>query len=319
MTGTRCRTMTARLRLLRRADNQRTETAVAVRTATRLAITTTTAAILRVRATGRPHVMVIETASCSHLAMIESLILLLVATLLPALSPATPTSESEYSHLFARCFDAPADSRRACRTAPNQSHDKEEEAGKEEGEVTFSLDPVEEPDPEAILAERRRKRAEILAKYANNPPPPPPARSETATPSASDLLPRVDAFKKREGDEEEGSTPGREQVERAAKRLRIQGTGALHSSSRGKPVAARAHEKLIYSCSSVRGARLSCCCRDRSRHTWPRWQQQPPFDPLDLCRSSPSRLRLGAKERDNNVLAREGRADFGRGADGHAS
>ncbi|KAG0657226.1 U4/U6 small nuclear ribonucleoprotein prp4 [Rhodotorula mucilaginosa] len=109
-------------------------------------------------------------------------------------------------------------------TAPNQSHDKEEEAGKEEGEVTFSLDPVEEPDPEAILAERRRKRAEILAKYANNPPPPPPARSETATPSASDLLPRVDAFKKREGDEEEGSTPGREQVERAAKRLRIQGT-----------------------------------------------------------------------------------------------
>lgn len=244
MTGTHCPTMTARLRLLRRADNQRIETAAGVRTATsnRLAITTTTAAILRVRATGRPHVMVIETASCSHLAMIESLILLLVATL-PALSPATSTSESEYSHLFARCFDAPADSRRACRIASNQSHDKEEEAGKEEGEVTFSLDPVEEPDPEAILAERRRKRAEILAKYADNPPPPPPARSETATPSASDLLPGVDAFKKREGDEEESATPGREQVERAAKRLRIQGTGALHSSSRGKPVAGRARTR----------------------------------------------------------------------------
>ncbi|GAA5931854.1 PRP4 family serine/threonine-protein kinase [Sporobolomyces koalae] len=34
----------------------------------------------------------------------------------------------------------------------------------------LSLDPVEEPDPEQVLAERRRKRAEILAKYAKDKP-----------------------------------------------------------------------------------------------------------------------------------------------------
>lgn len=233
MTGIHSRTMTARLLLLRHAVSSRTETAL-VRTATTIRRLTlllaSTTAIIRARAIERPHVMVIETASCSHLAMIESLILLLVATLLPALSTATSTSESECPTFSWAVFDTTADSRpRAYRTAPSSRHDdvKDETAAKEEGEVTpLSLDPVEEPDPEAILAERRRKRAEILAKYANNPPPPPSSRSETATPSSSDLLPGVDAFKKREG-EEEGATPGREQVERVAKRLRIQGTGAL--------------------------------------------------------------------------------------------
>lgn len=121
MTGIHSRTMTARLP--RHAEEGRTETAAVVRTATSsttdLAITTT-AAILRVRATERPHVMVIETASCSHLAMIESLILLLVATLLPALSPATSTSESEFLTIQLRS-PAPADSRRCIQGRSQQA------------------------------------------------------------------------------------------------------------------------------------------------------------------------------------------------------
>lgn len=55
------------------------------------------------------------------------------------------------------------------------------------------LEPAEEPDPELVLAERRRKRAEILAKYA-----------AAATADANTPL-----------------------VERAAKRLRITGTGTF--------------------------------------------------------------------------------------------
>jgi hypothetical protein len=74
------------------------------------------------------------------------------------------------------------------------------------------LTPAAEPDPEAILAERRRKRAEILAKYASTNP------SAAASP-AGGATPDV----KREATDE--GTPGREGVERAAKRMRI-GTGA---------------------------------------------------------------------------------------------
>ncbi|GAA5837748.1 hypothetical protein JCM9279_006850 [Rhodotorula babjevae] len=89
--------------------------------------------------------------------------------------------------------------------------------GAEEGEIKpvdepeLDLSPLVEPDPEAILAERRRKRAEILAKYASATP--------SAAPSGG-ATPEV----KREAPNDESTAPGTpapEVVERAAKRLRI--------------------------------------------------------------------------------------------------
>ncbi|GAA5843523.1 hypothetical protein JCM11251_001645 [Rhodosporidiobolus azoricus] len=90
--------------------------------------------------------------------------------------------------------------------------------GVEEGEIAppasppmdlSSLEnPTEEPDPEAVLAERRRKRAEILAKYA----------SAQASPAPDEATP---VSVKRENEGEAVGTPGRQDVERAAKRLRI--------------------------------------------------------------------------------------------------
>ncbi|GAA6049893.1 hypothetical protein JCM3770_004234 [Rhodotorula araucariae] len=88
----------------------------------------------------------------------------------------------------------------------------------EEGEINaapepeLDLTPVAEPDPEAILAERRRKRAEILAKYATATATASGAPSGGATPDVKREAPDEDAA---------AGTPGREQVERAAKRLRI--------------------------------------------------------------------------------------------------
>ncbi|KAL7342094.1 hypothetical protein BJY59DRAFT_39627 [Rhodotorula toruloides] len=90
-------------------------------------------------------------------------------------------------------------------------------------EVELDLTPAVEPDPEAILAERRRKRAEILAKYASTNP------SAAASP-AGGATPDI----KREATDE--GTPGREGVERAAKRMRI-GTDspAISSADRLQP------------------------------------------------------------------------------------
>ncbi|GAA5896577.1 hypothetical protein JCM6882_005732 [Rhodosporidiobolus microsporus] len=97
-----------------------------------------------------------------------------------------------------------------------------EGTGAEEGEIAppaeapmdlSSLD-ASEPDPEAILAERRRKRAEILAKYASaSASPAVDAGAAVATPPA--------VKREIEGAEEAAGTPGRQEVERAAKRLRI--------------------------------------------------------------------------------------------------
>ncbi|GAA5868684.1 hypothetical protein JCM1840_004356 [Sporobolomyces johnsonii] len=75
----------------------------------------------------------------------------------------------------------------------------------------LDLTPAAEPDPEAILAERRRKRAEILAKYAKEKE----GKKEEGKPETP-----VAQVKREEGAEEVG-TPGRAEVERAAKRLRI--------------------------------------------------------------------------------------------------
>ncbi|BGP13574.1 hypothetical protein JCM10213_008711 [Rhodosporidiobolus nylandii] len=96
------------------------------------------------------------------------------------------------------------------------------ESEAEEGEVVpppLDLTPSNadsELDAEAILAERRRKRAEILAKYASSAP-------TTAAPSAAATPAQVatpELSVKKEESEERG-TPGRQEVERAAKRLRI--------------------------------------------------------------------------------------------------
>ncbi|GAA6026739.1 hypothetical protein JCM8097_005826 [Rhodosporidiobolus ruineniae] len=95
---------------------------------------------------------------------------------------------------------------------------KEKKEDVEEGEVAqpdydalLSSASAAEPDPEQILAERRRKRAEILAKYAS-------ASSASST-SASTPVGAV-----KEEEKAEGATPGREEVERSAKRLRIEGS-----------------------------------------------------------------------------------------------
>jgi len=81
---------------------------------------------------------------------------------------------------------------------------------------------VEEPDPEKVLAERRRKRAEILAKYAKEDKKDSPASS---TPISS----AVESVKQEEAIDDAG-TPGRSEVERAAKRLKL-GTGELRFRS----------------------------------------------------------------------------------------
>ena len=96
-------------------------------------------------------------------------------------------------------------------------------------EPELDLTPVVVPDPEAILAERRRKRAEILAKYASATPSAAP--SGGATPDV-----------KREAPNDESAAPGTpapEVVERAAKRLRI-GTGAS-SRPRRPPLPSRTY------------------------------------------------------------------------------
>lgn len=72
-------------------------------------------------------------------------------------------------------------------------------------------------DPEAIIAERRRKRAEILAKYAGATPgaPSTAAGSEASTRVGTPAL---------AAEPEAAATPGREEVERVTKRLKL-GTG----------------------------------------------------------------------------------------------
>lgn len=87
-------------------------------------------------------------------------------------------------------------------------------------EPELDLTPAVEPDAEAILAERRRKRAEILAKYASATP--------SAAPSGG-VTPDVKREAPTEGEQPDG-TPAPDVVERAAKRLRID-TGASFSRS----------------------------------------------------------------------------------------
>ncbi|GAA5989293.1 hypothetical protein JCM11641_006103 [Rhodosporidiobolus odoratus] len=80
-----------------------------------------------------------------------------------------------------------------------------------------------ELDAEAVLAERRRKRAEILAKYASAPAPtstPAPAPASSSVTPSTAAAPTPELRVKREGEDEVG-TPGREEVERKAKRMRI--------------------------------------------------------------------------------------------------
>jgi len=112
------------------------------------------------------------------------------------------------------------------RTAPSPSPAAAPPASIEEDSTPLNLDPVEEPDPEQVLAERRRKRAEILAKYAKED------KKETAV-SSTPIASNVESIKQEETNDDAG-TPGRSEVERAAKRLKL-GTGeslALsHSSS----------------------------------------------------------------------------------------
>jgi hypothetical protein len=103
-----------------------------------------------------------------------------------------------------------------------------------EDTTPINLEPAEEPDPEQVLAERRRKRAEILAKYAkkdtdsnegvNTNPPTPKALATIENPKEE----------KRDAEEKSVSTPGRIEVERAAKRLKL-GTGQSRSSHLSYP------------------------------------------------------------------------------------
>lgn len=71
----------------------------------------------------------------------------------------------------------------------------------------LNLDLAPEPDPEEILAERRRKRAEILAKYA---------KDSSATPAQSEggRTPGI-------GTPVQVETPGRAEVEVATKKLKL--------------------------------------------------------------------------------------------------
>ncbi|GAA5966300.1 hypothetical protein JCM3765_005248 [Sporobolomyces pararoseus] len=88
-----------------------------------------------------------------------------------------------------------------------------------EDTTPINLEVAEEPDPEKVLAERRRKRAEILAKYASKQP-----SAEIDNSASNTLGPTADQSKeeKREHEEENSaSTPGRSEVERATKRLKL--------------------------------------------------------------------------------------------------
>lgn len=88
----------------------------------------------------------------------------------------------------------------------------------------INLEPAEEPDPEQVLAERRRKRAEILAKYAAKPPT--PAANDSNNSSAQ---PDLATSRQRGGEEEDTVSAdsidrgdhGRDQLERAAKRPKL--------------------------------------------------------------------------------------------------
>lgn len=66
-------------------------------------------------------------------------------------------------------------------------------------------------DPDAIIAERRKRRAEILAKYSSAAVATPSETSRVGTPDITNDAPRV-------------GTPGRSDVERETKRLKL-GTG----------------------------------------------------------------------------------------------
>ncbi|BGP53647.1 U4/U6 small nuclear ribonucleoprotein prp4 [Rhodotorula sphaerocarpa] len=101
---------------------------------------------------------------------------------------------------------------------------------------------AEEPDPEQILAERRRKRAEILAKYAQQAPGAGAAAAATQAPAAA--AEEASGAGKRRGESDgaeqraeagRGGTPGRAEVERAAKRLRIEGSDSPASSAATTP------------------------------------------------------------------------------------
>lgn len=109
--------------------------------------------------------------------------------------PRRPIPPREPSHGSRPAAQSSASTAPSSATAPAQSL-------KSDG-PELELEIPKPIDPEALIAERRRKRAEILAKYANTAPP-----SETSTrPGTPDV-----------------STPGRVEVERETKRLKL-GTG----------------------------------------------------------------------------------------------
>ncbi|GAA5919683.1 hypothetical protein JCM1841_005228 [Sporobolomyces salmonicolor] len=119
-----------------------------------------------------------------------------------ALPPAS-TSAHASSHPFT--------SLPATTSQPAPSASASTPASAYDDSAPLDLTPAAEPDPEAILAERRRKRAEILAKYAKERE----GKKEEGKPEMP-----VAQVQREEGAEEAG-TPGRADVERAAKRLRI--------------------------------------------------------------------------------------------------
>lgn len=95
-----------------------------------------------------------------------------------------------------------------------------------EDTTPINLEVAEEPDPEQVLAERRRKRAEILAKYASKQPPSTDTDNSAPATDSTGAGQAANAEKREPEEEKSVSTPGRNEVERATKRLKL-GTGQL--------------------------------------------------------------------------------------------
>ncbi|GAA5990385.1 hypothetical protein JCM5350_003679 [Sporobolomyces pararoseus] len=90
-----------------------------------------------------------------------------------------------------------------------------------EDTTPINLEVAEEPDPEQVLAERRRKRAEILAKYASKQPPSTDTDNSAPATDSTGAGQAANAEKREPEEEKSVSTPGRNEVERATKRLKL--------------------------------------------------------------------------------------------------
>ncbi|GAA6061605.1 hypothetical protein JCM10212_000913 [Sporobolomyces blumeae] len=131
------------------------------------------------------------------------------------------------------------------RSGPSTSSRPSEQPPREEDATPLNLDPVEEPDPEKVLAERRRKRAEILAKYSKpTADAPPPTTRESKDPASGALTGTGTDSVKVEVEEADVGTPGRAEVERAAKRLKLGTASPAVSASTTDPSRATSVELL---------------------------------------------------------------------------